>query len=142
MLALGVLRLIEVVLREVLAMQLMRVLVHASLAWIIEVAVVASDLRAILLVLLLAAQFVELLEKQLGVQASLATSLLEHVALVLRLLKAFLMLRLLDSVLLESWIGLVLEGRVQSLHELHLVHVHVHAGWRVCSELDVALGRH
>ena len=76
MLALGVLRLIEVVLREVLAMQLMRVLVHASLAWIIEVPVVASDLRAILLVLLLAAQFVELLEKQLGVQASLATSLL------------------------------------------------------------------
>ena len=92
MLALGVLRLIEVVLREVLAMQLMRVLVHASLAWIIEVAVVASDLRAILLVLLLAAQFVELLEKQLGVQAALATSLLEHVALVLRLLKAFLVL--------------------------------------------------
>lgn len=128
--------------REVLAVQLMGVLVDASLAWIVEVAVVASDLRAILLVLLLAAQFVELLEKQLGVQAALASSLLEHVALVLRLLKAFLMLRLLDSVLLESWVGLVLEGRIQSLHELHLVHIHVHAGGRVCAELDVAISRH
>lgn len=44
-------------------MELVGVLADTSLAWVVEIAVVAADLGAILLVLLLVAQFVELLEQ-------------------------------------------------------------------------------
>ena len=72
-------------------------------------------------------------------QAALTTGLLKHMALVLRLLESLLMIRLLTRVLLERRVCL-LEGGVESLHELHLVDVHVHACRRVCSELEVAIG--